>query len=308
MATTESAALSAAITFKTQKKVLENLRADLFWADPSMAESGEALGDGFDTLLFTNVPDLTPSTTPLTEGVTPTPRALTMGTVTISTEQYGGAVSVTDVAKRKSPIALIDIGSERLTRDSKVVIDQITRDVIAGGGTVAYANAVAGANTARADLAATDIATVVDLKRLAWTMFKASIPRHSDNSYHLSVSAEVAHDLGNDTNFIEAYKYQDNTPLLKNEIGQIAGFRIQEVVNAPTFTSTTTVHASIATGATKGWGAGELSSLETFHVSPGGDHGDLLAQIELMGWKVDFGVGVLSNGYYFRYESAATAL
>lgn len=308
MATTESSALSAAITFKTQKRVLQNLRDELFWADPAMAESGEALGDGFDTLQFTNVPDLTPSTTPITEGVTPTPRALTMGTVTISTNQYGGSVSVTDVAKSKSPIPLINIGSERLSRESKEVIDQVTRDVIAAGGTAFYANATAGSNTQRSDLASTDLATVDDLKRLSKTMFKAGIPRHADGFYHLACSSEVALDVSNDTDFVEAYKYTDNMPLLRNEVGKIGGFRIQEVVNAPTFTSTTTVHASIATGAIKGWGAGELASLTTHHVAPGGDHGDLLAQIELMGWKVDFGVGVLSNGYFYRYESAATAL
>jgi N4-gp56 family major capsid protein len=304
MANTESSALSAAITFKTQKKVLQNLRDELFWADPAMAESGEQLGDGFDELLFTNVPDLTPNTTPLTEGVTPTPRALTMGTVTISTNQYGGSVSVTDVAKAKSPIPLINIGSERLTRESKEVIDQVTRDVVAGGGTAAFADQVAS----RAALAAGNLANVSDLKRLAKTMFKAGIPRPADGFYRLSVSPEVAFDLGNDTEFIEAYKYVDNMPLIRNEIGRIAGFRVQEVVNAPTFASTVTVHASIATGAIKGWGAGELQSLTTHHVAPGGDHGDLLAQIELMGWKVHFGVGVLSNSYYYRYESAASSL
>jgi N4-gp56 family major capsid protein len=305
MATTESSALSAAITFKTQKKVLENLRNELFWADPSFAEQGEALGDGFDTLLFTNVPDLSPNMTPLTEGVAPTPQALTMGTVSISTEQYGDSVSVTDVAKRKSPIPLINIGSERLTRASKEVIDQVTRDVIAGGGTVMYAGT---GNAARADVAAGDLVTVALLKRLDKRMFLAGIPRHADGFYHLACSAEVAYDLSEDSDFVEAYKYVDNTPLLRNEIGKIAGFRIQEVANAPTFASTTTVHASIATGAVKGWGAGELSSLTTYHVAPGGDHGDLLAQIELMGWKVDFGVGVLSNDYFFRVESGATDL
>jgi N4-gp56 family major capsid protein len=306
MATTESAALSAAITFKTQKKVLENLRDELFWADPSMAESGESLGDGFDTLLFTNVPDLTPSTTPLTEGVTPTARALTMGTVTISTEQYGGSVSVTDVAKNKSPIPLINIGSERLTRESKEVVDQITRDVIAGGGTQMFATTAAA--SARADLEADDKITVADMNKLAWRMFKAGIPRHSDGFYHLAVSAEVAYDISQNTDFKTANTYVNVDKLLRNEIGTIAGFRVQEVVNAPTFASDVTVHASIATGAIKGWGAGELESLKTYHVAPGGDHGDLLAQIELMGWKVDFGVGVLSNDYYFRYESAASSL
>lgn len=305
MANTESSALSAAITFKTQKKVLENLRNELFWADPNFAERGEALGDGFDTLLFTNVPDLTPSTTPLTEGVTPTARALTMGTVSISTDQYGGSVSVTDVAKNKSPIPLINIGSERLTRESKEVVDQVTRDVIAGGGTAYYAGT---GNAARADLASTDLLTVGDLKKVDKKMFLAGIPRHPDGFYHIAVSAEVGYDLSNDADFKNANTYVNVENLLRNEIGTIAGFRVREVANAPTFTSTTTVHASIATGAVKGWGAGELESLTTHHVSPGGDHGDLLAQIELMGWKIDFGVGVLSNDYYFRVESAATAL
>lgn len=271
-----------------------------------MAEQGE-FDAGHDTLLFTNVPDLSLSTTPLTEGVAPTPRALTMGTVTVDTEQYGGSLSITDVAKSKSPIQIVDIGSERLTRESKEVIDQVTRDVIASGGTAVYANATAGANTARADLASTDLITVADLKRLAWRMFKNSIPRHADGFYHLAVSPEVAFDLGNDSAFVEAYKYVDNTPLLRNEIGKIAGFRVQEVVNAPTFASSTTVHASIATGAIKGWGAGEIQTLQTFHEAPGG-HDDLLQQEELLGWKVMFGVAVLSNSYYMRYESAASTL
>ncbi len=84
------------------------------------------------------------------------------------------------------------------------------------------------------------------------------------------------------------------------------GFRIMEVVNAPTFSSTVLVYASIAVGRLKGWGAGELQTLRTYHVAPGGDHKDPLAQEELVGWKVAFGVAVLSNTYYFRFESAAT--
>lgn len=59
------------------------------------------------------------------------------------------------------------------------------------------------------------------------------------------------------------------------------GFRIMEVVNAPTVSSTVTVYLSIATGAINGWGAGDLQTLTTYHVAPGGDHTDPLAQEEL---------------------------
>jgi len=69
-----------------------------------------------------------------------------------------------------------------------------------------------------------------------------------------------------------------------------------------------TVYATIAMGDIKGWGTGDLQTLQTYHVAPGGDHSDPLAQEELLGWKVDFGVAVLSNGYFYRFESAATAV
>ena len=74
---TTASVFSSAITFKTQKKVLANLRADLVYADPAYAEQGE-FDEGTDTLLFTNVPDLAFSTTPLTEGSRPDKRALSI--------------------------------------------------------------------------------------------------------------------------------------------------------------------------------------------------------------------------------------
>lgn len=302
-AQTLSTAFSEAIRHTTQKKVLANLRADLVFADPAYAESGE-FDSGSDSILFTNVPDLGYSTTPLTEGSRPDKRALTMGTVSVDTDQYGDLVSISDVAKVKSPIEIVNIGSERLTRQSKTVIDEVTRDAIAAGGTAVYQ----GTNTSRSDVASGDKISVADLKKLAWRMFKNSIPRYADGFYRLFVSPEVAYDLGNDSAFVDAFKYVDNTPLIKNEIGKIAGFRVMEVVNAPTFSSTTTVHASLACGDVKGWGAGELQTLSTYHVAPGGDHTDPLAQEELLGWKIMFGVAVLSNSYYMRYESAASSL
>lgn len=299
-----SSDLAAAITFKVQSKVLENLRNELVYANPDWAEQGE-FDEGTDTILFTDFADLSPNTTPLTEGTRPDKRKLTMGTVTIDTDQYGGLLAITDVAKVKSPVQIVGIGAERLTRESKVVVDQITRDAIVAGGTSYFAGV---GNLVRADLAATDIAAVADLRRMAWQMFKSNIPRAADGYYRLLASPEVSADLAADADFIDAVKYTDRMPLLKNEIGEIAGFRVMSVQNAPTASSTTTVHLSIAFGEVKGWGAGELQSLQTFHVAPGGDHTDPLAQEELLGWKIMFGVASLDNDKYFKFESAASDL
>lgn len=92
MANTTASAFQAAITFSVQRKVLENLRNELVWANPSLAEQGR-FDPMSDMLTFLKFPDLssTTPTTPLTEGTPPTARALTMTTVNVSTAQYANA-------------------------------------------------------------------------------------------------------------------------------------------------------------------------------------------------------------------------
>lgn len=306
MAQTTSSALSAALTFKVQREVLRNLRAALVFADPMFAESG-TFDAGKNELTFVNVPDIAINTTPLTEGAPPTARALTIGTVDITPAQYGDLVSITDLARRFSPFDISAVATERITRQARESIDKISRDVIAAGGTAFYANAVAN----RAALGAADKLDAADLRRLRATMYKSKIPPFADGYYRLMVTPEQGYDLRSDTTtggWIDVNKYATPETLLKGELGRMEGFRIMEVVNGPTFASTVTVHAGIAVGDVKGWGAGELQSLRVYHVSPGGDHQDPLAQEELVGWKVAFGVAVLNNSYFYRVESAASAL
>lgn len=306
-AQTLSSALAAAITFKVQSQVLENLRASLVYADSQYAMAGQ-FDEGTDTLMWVSIPDLSINTTALTEGSRPDKRALTMNTVTLSTVQYGDLVAITDVAKLLSPVEIVPIGSEHITRQAQESLDQVARDEIASGGTVKYANATSGSNTARADLASGDLMTVSDLNLLRSQMFAGKIPPFADGFYRIFVSPGQEFDLRTSTDFKEAYKYVDNMPLIKGEVGQIAGFRVITVVNAPTFASTTTVHAAIAVGNIKGWGAGQLQSMQVFHIAPGGDHTDPLAQEELLGWKCMWGVAVLDNDFYFRLETAASSI
>lgn len=302
-----SSALSAAMTFKVQRGVLENLRATLVFADERFAEQG-TFDPGHDTIMFVNVPDLPINTTPLTEGTRPDKRALSLGTVTIDTDQYGDLVAITDVAKVKSPVELVPIATERLSRQASESLDQIHRDVIAAGGTTKLAGT---GNTVRSDLAGSDVASAAELRKLKTIMRKAKINPMADGYYRLWVHPNVEYDLRSDTatgGFIDVKKYSDGLAedIIRGEVGRLEGFRIMSIVNAPTFASTTTVYRSIALGDKKGWGSGDLQTLQTYHVAPGGDHTDPLGQEELMGWKVDMGVAVLSNAYYYGFESGAT--
>jgi N4-gp56 family major capsid protein len=144
-------------------------------------------------------------------------------------------------------------------------------------------------------------------------MKKGNVPLPSDGFYRLYVGNEVAHDLRTDTtsatSWVDLSKYTDRVSgVFAGEIGVLNGFRVIEADTAPTFSSTTTVYGSLAMGAISGWGAGELQTFQAYHVAPGGDHSDPLAQIEEVGWKMNFGVAPLNNGYYYRVESAARAL
>lgn len=310
MANTAAAAFQAAITFTVQAKVLENLRNDLLWANPAWAEQGR-FDPASDLLTFLTFPDLSSTTpqTPLTEGSPPTARAITMTTVTVSTDQYGDLVNITDLAKVKAPREIVGIASERVSRTAREVMDTISRDNIFMGGTAFYQ----AGDTTRAGLASTDLLTHADLVKLRSTMKAANVPLPSDGYYKLILSINQTYDLISETtatnSFTELSKYTDRVAeVFKGEIGTVAGFRVIESDTAPTFSSTTTVYAGLALGDIRGWGAGELQTLRTYHIAPGGDHSDPLAQLEKVGWKVNFGVAPLNNSYYYRVETAATAL
>lgn len=309
MAQTTSATLQAAFAHSVQKQALQNLRARLFFGDPSLSQKG-VFNSASDTLMFVSYDDLPINTTPLTEGTNPTPRALAQNVVTIDCAQYGDAVELTDIAKLLAPVDLAQVAAERIARQAAESIDKVSRDTIALSGTAYFHSGVA--LNVRSDVASGDKMTSAELQRLRAKMFSAKIPMPSDGLYRLIVHPNVGYDLRADTTapggWLDVNRYSKPDTIMKGEIGTAHGFRIMEAVNAPTFSSTTTVYASIAYGDIKPWGSGDLQTLRTFHVAAGGDHSDILALKEDFGWKCMFGVGALSNAYYFRMESAATAL
>lgn len=295
------------MTFHLQRKVLENLRSAYTYANKAWAEPGQFV-PGADVIKWASVPDLSADTTPLTEGTPPTAVALSVNSVTLDSEQYGGLVKITDLAKVKSPIDLVNTAADRLADKQEKTVDQLVRDEVAAGGTQVFSDTT---DTVRTDIGATALVTAAVLRRLSAKMKKANIERFADGFYRLIVSPEVEFDIRNDTagvgGFIDAHRYTDPTPLIKGEAGRMEGFRIIVADTAPTVASTVTVHLSLALGRLPGWGWGDLQTMRTYHTPPGGQS-DPLHQNELVGYKLAFGTAVIDNARYMRLESAATAL
>lgn len=308
MADTTSAILSQVLVAEVQDGLLENMRNKLVFGNKAYAEMGRRLGNGADAIKFASVPDLAAATTPLTEGSPPTAVAMTSDAVTVDTQQYGNLVSITDLAKIKSPFELTATARERLSRNAAVTVDQLVRDDIALAGTPYFAES---GTTARSGLDSDDLLTAAKLMKLHSRMFYGNVPGFGeDGVYLLIVTPGQGYDLRNDANsanrWVEVHKYTNSGPILRNEIGMLAGFRIIEAQNGPTVSNgSITVHMAFALGGLPGWGWGDLQSLSTYYTAPGG-HGDELHQKESLGWKIDFGVAALDNSRYFRVESAAT--
>lgn len=309
MAVTSITAFAAAIQSALQSAALKNLRDDLVWADRSLAEVG-SFTESTDTLQFRAYPDLSITTplTPLTEATTPTARTISMEVTLVGTHQYGDLVSISDLVKTLAPSDVPAVAAERVRRTAAEVMDRVARDAIFIGGTVFFASAD---HSTRATLDNTDFMAGSYLIQLRSKAKKMNIPTFPDGSYRLYCSQEVAYDLQrdttDDTGWLDVNKYASPDTIIAGEIGKLHGVRIIGVNRAPTVSSSVTVHQSALVGNIRGWGMGDLQTLQFFYTPPGGV-GDELHQKQSVGWKCMWGAGVLNNGYFLRVESYASTL
>lgn len=309
MAVTSVNAFAAAIQSALQSAALKNLRDDLPWADRSLAEVG-SFKDNTDTLMFRAYPDLESTTpkTPLTEATPPTARTISMTVTLVGTHQYGDLVSISDLVKTLAPSDVPAAAAERVRRTAAEVMDAVARDAIFLGGTPIYGS---DDHTTRATLDNTDFLTGAHLIRFKAKAKKLNIPAFPGGEYRLYCSTEQAYDLQRETtastSWLAVNQYSRPEDIIDGEMGKLHGVRIIAVNRAPTVTSSVTVHQAAFVGNIKGWGMGDLQTLQFYYTPPGG-HGDELHQSQSVGWKCMWGAGVLNNGYFLRVESYASTL
>ena len=248
--------------------------------------------------------------TPLTEGVTPDGRKLTVTAVEAEVHEYGDYVALSDVLDLTAIDNNVLEATKAIGNQAGLTLDTITRNILQAGTNVQYCPKVGASGTtavtSRADIDATCKLTVDEIKKAVATLKANNVPKIS-GSYVAIIHPYAAYDLMSDPNWEEMHKYTSAENMYEGEIGRIAGVRFVESSEALIVkTSTnpavfcTLVLGENAYGITEVTGGGLKTIIKQL-----GSAGtaDPLDQRSTVGWKAMQTAEILQQNYMIRIES-----
>ena len=263
--------------------------------------------NGGKTIEFRKFAALAKATTPLTEGVTPDGKGLTVTTITATVNQYGDYITQSDILELTSLDNTILEATKLLGRQAGLTLDTIVRNVLQSGTNVTYCPKVAsgGAETAVTSRDALDNTCQLTVKVIQQVVAKlrAQNAPTIGGKYVAIIHPYVAYDLMRDPEWIDAHKYAKPDNLYEGEIGEVAGVRFVQTSEAKIYAGGvfgTLIFGDGAYGVTEITGGG----LQTI-VKQKGSAGtaDPLDQRSSVGWKAIKTAELLIPQYLVRVES-----
>lgn len=270
------------------------------------------------------------STTPLTEGVTPTGRKLANKDYTVTLQQYGDFITITDVIMDTHEDQVLQQATEVLGESAAQTIETLRFNVLKAGTNVFYANGVAGrVNVVTPPTLAGQRQVTTALNRQNGrkiTQVVSSTPNFNKDSIEAAYIGLVHPDHESDirgmTGFINTKDYGTVTPF-ESEIGSVEQVRyLTSTVFTPfpdaggakgLMRSTSGTSADvypILYLARDAYGIVPLKGKESIKpmvVNPKPAPGDPLAQRGTVGWKAWNATVILMDSWMARLEAAATA-
>ena len=258
--------------------------------------------NGGKKIEFRKFASLPKALTPLTEGVTPDGKSLSVSTIEAEVAQYGDYIVQSDVLELTSIDNTIVEATKILGRQAGLTLDTITRNVMQSGTNVFYAPKADGtAVTSRAGLDNTCKLTVDLVNRVVAFLKKNNAPK-INGDYVAIIHPYVAYDLMADERWIDAHKYATPENIYNGELGKIGGVRFIESSEAKVYEGGVFGCLFLADGA---YGVTEITGggLETI-IKQKGSAGtaDPLDQRSSIGWKAIKTAEILVEMYMVRVE------
>lgn len=304
--TTTSSGMTAEMKTFYSKYLIENAKPALVY--DQFGQKHNIPKNGGKTIEFRKYSPLPKATTPLTEGVTPAGKALTVSTVTATVKQYGDFVPLTDMllltAIDNNLVQALDL----LGAQAGATLDTVTREILMGGTSVQYAE---GQVTSRETLTAEHKLTVKAVRLAARFLKKQNAPK-IDGGYVAIIHPDIAYDIQDDPDWKEWNKYTTSDKMFQGEIGKIANVRFVETTEAKIFAkagaSNQDVYATLVLGA-NAYGTTNIEGggLETIvkQLGSGGTE-DPLNQRGTAGWKATKTAVRLVEQFMVRIETGSS--
>ena len=267
--------------------------------------------NGGKTIEFRKFAALAKATTPLTEGVTPDGKALTVSTITATVNQYGDYITMSDVLELTALDNVVLEATKLLGRQAGLTLDTIVRNVLQSGTNVTYCpkigtNGAETAVTSRDGLDNTCQLTVKVVQQVVAKLRAQNTPTIG-GKYVAIIHPYVAYDLMRDPEWIDAHKYAKPDNLYEGEIGEVAGVRFVQTSEAKIYDGGVFGSLFFGDGA---YGVTEISGggLQTI-VKQKGSAGtaDPLNQRSSVGWSAIKTAELLIPQYLVRVESKSAA-
>lgn len=249
-----------------------------------------------------------PADRALVEGITPDGQNYGVTAITATVSQYGGYITITDMLNLTAYDNQMQEIMKILASQAGQVSDKITRDILAAGTNVMFADHGNDGNDERSDLASDDVLTIEDIKK-AVRLLKRVNARPIQGSFVAIVHPDVAYDLMQDSEWIDANHYAGSTKIFEGEIGKMYGVRFVETTMAKIWKpSTLPIYGTLVLGE-NAYGVTSLNGggIETIVKQLGsGGTADPLNQRATAGWKLNKTAVILEQSYMVRIESAAS--
>lgn len=282
------------------------------------------------SVVFRRYNRLPTSTTPLTEGVTPSGRIFTKTDVVAQLKQYGDYTIISDVIQDTHEDPVLKECTDALGEQAAETYDVLRAGILAAGTNVIYANGTAR-NAVNTVVTNTMFRNAVRTLKRQEAKHITNIVKAGPNiatlpippAYIAVCHPDLQKDLEGITGWVPMQQYSSTQSLFNGEIGSFGEFRVILDTNIKPWTdgggakgsmlSTTGTYADVypmLIFAKDAYGLVELAgkhAVSTYVNNPKPIDSDPLAQRGTVGWKGYTTTAILNDLWMCRLEVAATA-
>ena len=229
-------------------------------------------------------------------------KRLELQSVSTTLSQFGQVIGITDLLSAVELFNHLEQATVTNGQDAALKVDEILRDKL-GSNVTDKQKRFAGAATSYATVGGTDDAmTALDILD-ASTNLRVQNARPSNGYFTAVMAPEVARDLMNDDDWLEASRYGDVDQIYRGEVGRYCRVRVISTTNPYRSNTQYTYNAAGAKYSTfvvgdQSYGGVNLASMSAYSpkmiIAQGPDKNDPLAQLTTVGFKFYYGCEVLN--------------